>query len=521
MQFDNFQNIFTKCRLILGHKSWARVLAALDEDFSPQYFGDMLQSLKNTMELPGYIADLANLEYAFHKTKKESWPPRQPIQTTRANPSLTLISVSWNGLPIFFQEAGEVTVPSPALCPSHIMVWRHPKTGTVHVKQAEDIDLLALKLILEDIPPHEAAAMGDVAVKTIGGVINRGIAKGLLVSPDSRLKRSNGSKPEMHGEMSDYVTADVFTLQWHITQVCDLHCKHCYDRSDRKPLTFESAVAILDDLKDFCDHMHVKGQVSLTGGNPLLHPHFMEIYKEAKDRGFDIGILGNPTPVDQIEKLLKIAKPEFFQISLEGLAEHNDDIRGKGHFQKSMAFLDQLRQLDIYTMVMLTLTRSNLNQVLPLGFLLKDRTDYFTFSRLSTVGEGAQLLMPEKKEFETFLRKYEAASTEHPIFGLKDNLINIIRKEKNKSPFGGCTGFGCGAAFNFVAVLADGEVHACRKFPSLIGNISESTLFDIYHSKSGRIVSKRKSSLSKLQPNQRLQGMPCRHLQPWSQYFQE
>ena len=32
-------------------------------------------------------------------------------------------------------------------------------------------------------------------------------------------------------------------------------------------------------------------------------------------------------------------------------------------------------------------------------------------------------------------------------------------------PFGGCTGFGCGAAFNFMAVLPDGEVHACRKVP--------------------------------------------------------
>lgn len=39
---------------------------------------------------------------------------------------------------------------------------------------------------------------------------------------------------------------------------------------------------------------------------------------------------------------------------------------------------------------------------------------------------------------------------------------------------------GCGAAFNFVALLPDGQVHACRKFPSLIGNIHDRSLADIY-----------------------------------------
>jgi hypothetical protein len=50
--------------------------------------------------------------------------------------------------------------------------------------------------------------------------------------------------------------------------------------------------------------------------------------------------------------------------------------------------------------------------------------------------------------------------------GLKDNLLNLVLAEGGEAPFGGCTGNGCGAAFNFVTLLSDGEVHACRKFPS-------------------------------------------------------
>ena len=165
---------------------------------------------------------------------------------------------------------------------------------------------------------------------------------------------------------------------------------------------------------------------------------------------------------------------------------HNDDIRGKGHFKRSLVFLDQLKSLDIYTMVMLTLSRDNIHQVLPLADLLRDRIDFFTFNRLSTVGEGARLLMADPQEFQAFLKEYEAASRENPILGLKDNLLNIIRRDNNSELFGGCTGYGCGAAFNFVALLADGEVHACRKFPSPIGNIKKNRLSEIYRSRPAR-----------------------------------
>ena len=65
---------------------------------------------------------------------------------------------------------------------------------------------------------------------------------------------------------------------------------------------------------------------------------------------------------------------------------------------------------------------------------------------------------------------------------LKDNLLSILLEQEGLEPFGGCTGFGCGAAFNFLALLSDGEVHACRKMPSLIGNLKEAGLEEIYDS---------------------------------------
>ncbi len=450
------------------------------EDAGLESFPGTLESRTASMDLPGYIADLARLEWVLYQKKAQTDGSNRQVRTVTVNPTLTIVPVHWKNLATFIRT--NATDATPLNEPAHVMIWRHPKSGDLHCQEAVDIDLLALKLIVEQIDPKEAATLGKVTPGDIQAAIDRAIFHGFLLSPGSRIRRAKPSAGKIDPSLTRFLSTDTFTLQWHVTQACDLHCKHCYDRSDRAPMVLDTAMAILDDFYDFCRRMYVRGQVTFSGGNPLLYPHLDDIYRAASDYGFGIAILGNPAPLARIRQLLEIARPLYFQISLEGLAEHNDTIRGKGHFARSLDFLDGLRSLDIYTMVMLTLTRDNLAQVLPLAELLKDRADLFTFNRLSTVGEGAKLLMPDKAAFESLLREYVAAAATNPRMGLKDNLINIIRREKGATPFGGCAGHGCGAAFNFLALLPDGEVHACRKFPSLIGNIVENSLYDIYHS---------------------------------------
>jgi selenobiotic family peptide radical SAM maturase len=235
-------------------------------------------------------------------------------------------------------------------------------------------------------------------------------------------------------------------------------------------------------MKEFCANKNVDGQIIFTGGNPFLYPDFDELYKEASDMGFIISILGNPVPEKRLKRIIEIQKPNFYQVSLEGLEEHNDEIRGKGHFQRTIKFLSLLRKLDVYSMVMLTLTGDNINQVLPLADFLRDKADIFHFNRLSAVGEGANLKMATPHEYSRFLEDYLKASEKNPVLGFKESLFNILYEKKGADFFGGCTGYGCGAAFNFFALLPDGEVHACRKFPSLIGNIKENSLVEIYDS---------------------------------------
>jgi len=151
-----------------------------------------------------------------------------------------------------------------------------------------------------------------------------------------------------------------------------------------------------------------------------------------------------------------------------------------------MAFLPILRNLGIKAHIMLTLSRDNINQVLPLGEILRNKADSFTFNRLAQVGEGAQLAIPSRDKYQAFLIDYVEAAKTNPVMGLKDNLTNIIFHQRGEEIFGGCAGYGCSAAFNFIAILPDGEAHACRKFPSYIGDVYHQSIGEIYDSAAAR-----------------------------------
>jgi selenobiotic family peptide radical SAM maturase len=247
-------------------------------------------------------------------------------------------------------------------------------------------------------------------------------------------------------------------------------------------MPLSEARRVLAALVDFCRRRRVSPQVCLTGGDPLRYPHFWELYQAVATANVPVSLLGNPIPAAQIERILTVRPPQYYQVSLEGLREHNDEIRGPGHYDRTVMFLRAAREAGLRTHVMLTLTRANLGQVVPLGEELRLLTCRFTFNRLSQVGEGERLEVPGREEYASFLTQYLAARRDNPVFGVKDNLFNIARHHFRRPLYRGCTGFGCGAAFNFVALLPDGEVHACRKFPSLVGNVRERSLGEIYDS---------------------------------------
>lgn len=472
---------FTACRSIIGCERWDKLFrGSTFSDDPASRLKELIQAGEQGM--PKYLPDLARLEYTIEDILTSENRIPDDIREICLNPTLRLIDLSWNNLlPLLPHGKTEKHIdPKPGR--ELVVVWKEPQAQRVKYRVVSQGDLLAMKIVEEKIDPEKAAEEGNVSIGFIDAILDEAVQEGILLSPPSQIRRDPSIFSVNEYADDSFLTSHSFTLQWHITQACDLHCRHCYDRSARSTMTLDQGIRILDDVRRFCRSRHVMKAVSFTGGNPFLYPHFLELYRAASERGFSIGILGNPTEREKIEQLISIQKPTHFQVSLEGLQEQNDFIRGKGHFKRVLAFLRVLKELNVFSMVMLTLTKNNMKEIIPLAEILNEHADRFHFNRLSMVGEGANLILPEKEEYLAFLDSYEKAVQKYPVLGVKDNMLSILSYKKGHEPFGGCTTFGCGAAFNFLAVLSDGEVHACRKFPSAIGNIYRQGVAEIYDS---------------------------------------
>jgi selenobiotic family peptide radical SAM maturase len=445
----------------------------------------LIATLAADLNLP-FLPELARLEDLARQVDSALAVPRNEAGLFLVNPTLQTIELAWRNL------LGRTGLASddggaPESGREMVFLWRQPGSGELAGKVAGDEDLLVLKIIMEGLALAEVAAAGHIPVEALAQARQRAAGRGFVLAPASLLCRDQAVFPdECRVDRDRFFTAAGFTLQWHLTQACDLHCRHCYDRSSRSLLGLEQGLAVLDEVRDFCRDRHARGNITFSGGNPLLYAHFFALYQAARERNLNVAILGNPTTRPILARLQRIQPAVRYQVSLEGLPAHNDYIRGKGHFARTIAFLALLRELGIFSMVMLTLTRDNLEQVLPLAELLRGKVDSFTFNRLTMVGEGANLHSVAPEDFRLFLPKFLAAARDNPALRLKENLFNIIRYQGGRELFRGCAGYGCGAAFSFLTLLPDGEVHACRKFPSPVGNILQQGLAEIYDSQAAR-----------------------------------
>ena len=293
-----------------------------------------------------------------------------------------------------------------------------------------------------------------------------------------------------------------FLLQWHVTARCQQHCKHCYmydeptyENECENELSFEKCIGILNDYKEFCEKMNVNGRISFSGGDPLLREDIFQLIKEAKNRGFVVGVLGNPFLVENdVSHKLKEAGIHHYQVSLDGLEETHDALRKKGSFRATIRSIELLKSKGIQVHVMNTLSKVNGKDLLPLMKLVGELgVDVFAFGRITCNGSAKQFRETniEPQEYRKILEMVDAYSKKlnsdgiSTIYAHKCHLWKLYKYENNAirlvddkdTIFGGCS-----IGISGMVLLADGTAMACRRFPSYVGKVPEESIYDVFMS---------------------------------------
>jgi radical SAM protein with 4Fe4S-binding SPASM domain len=294
---------------------------------------------------------------------------------------------------------------------------------------------------------------------------------------------------DVAGSATVKATEKDFFLQWHLTERCNLACRHCYQSGvesgemDVRAIR-ETADEVADMLKDWAQRYDIvfAPSLNITGGEPLLRKDLFEILSLVGQYGFERYLLTNGTLInrDKAKRLKSLV--DGVQVSMEGPEALHDSIRGKGSFKRAASGVEALVSQGIPVSLNATISRLNAHS---LSFLVELGRDLgvkkIGFSRLVPRGKGAELKMQ-------MLTPDEVRHIYLSLLALADDTIEVDSGDPlaalmgtHPNGDGGDTPYGgCAAGVSGLTLLADGTVTPCRRLPIPLGNVTRDSLRHIW-----------------------------------------
>jgi radical SAM protein with 4Fe4S-binding SPASM domain len=202
-----------------------------------------------------------------------------------------------------------------------------------------------------------------------------------------------------------------------ITGACNLKCCHCWVSAGEA--TSHAHVPLRTIRRIVKDFAAIGGEgLRITGGEPLSHPHWLDILKFSRSLRFKTIILQTNAMLirdEHLEPLRELDFPGFtIQISLDGVtARTHDLVRGKGAYRGAMQGIEKLVQEGLGQRISIFFTemRHNLGEIPE----LLDFADRMGFGSVSTgslvlcgrASETSLVAPPKMEQYMSLLERYD------------------------------------------------------------------------------------------------------------------
>jgi radical SAM protein with 4Fe4S-binding SPASM domain len=278
-----------------------------------------------------------------------------------------------------------------------------------------------------------------------------------------------------------------FFIQWHITNLCNLRCRHCYqdDFSKTEDLDWPGLRKISDNILSTIKQWDKTACIHLTGGEPLLKKEIFLLldHLDQQPTVEELGIITNGLLFDRdvIERVSLLSKLRKIKISLDGAnAETHDSIRGKGTFQRVIQNLPLIKREGRFEIIlMFTVMRRNFRNLLSLLNLCGHLgVDGLILERFIPWGRGREMIdeVLDKKEWK------ELVETLLEFFSMKGD--DVFPYQAFQVIFGGeeteLSGAPCVIGRDGLCIMPEGSVFPCRRFPISMGNVLSNSLKQVW-----------------------------------------
>lgn len=296
---------------------------------------------------------------------------------------------------------------------------------------------------------------------------------------------------------------NLFHIQWHITNLCNLRCEHCYqdDFSTEKDLRWEGLKKVADQILATLKEWSQTACIHLTGGEPLLKPELFLLLEDLEQSPLidELGIITNGLLLNGtiLEKLSSFSKLKKIKISLDGAdADTNDSIRGRGVFERTIQTITQIQKNYRFEVIlMFTVMKRNVREVLSFFKLSQDLgVRGFIIERFIPWGRGRKRLdeVLEEEEWGEMVKmlfNYFSIQEEDSLFPYQAFQVSFADDEPE------LLGAPCIIGREGLCIMPDGEVFPCRRFPLSIGNLLQTSLMKIWEASDLLNILRKKENL--------------------------
>jgi radical SAM protein with 4Fe4S-binding SPASM domain len=283
-----------------------------------------------------------------------------------------------------------------------------------------------------------------------------------------------------------------FFIQWHLTERCNLRCRHCYQgRKKMEEMTPGDVRQEIDGATEMfqaweeAHGIRVVPSIHFTGGEPFLYDGLWEVIGHARKKGCKVALLSNGGLISREEAARAFAfGVTDIQVSLEGPHDLHDRIRGRGSFASAMRGVERLVEAGNRVSANVTLSRLNWKQIDETVEIARKTGFYgIGFSRVVPCGRGKAFL-------KNFLSPLELRTAYERVAALNDPRFEVVSADPlsgvlagtQPSPGYSLTLSGCSAGFSGVTITSDGSVMPCRRIGLVAGNLREQSLREIWAS---------------------------------------
>lgn len=285
---------------------------------------------------------------------------------------------------------------------------------------------------------------------------------------------------------NNYTSAPInVTLKF--TNACNLNCLHCHSKSGESKLNMRKEMAF-DIIKQLRENK-VFG-INISGGEPLLYPHFFEVVDYMNKLGIRVTVSTNAVLItDEIAKKMSEYQIKGVQISLDGCDENvHDKIRNvRGCYKKTLNGIKLLEKYNIPVMLVTVISEQTVEEYSNIiDFAYKIGAKAHKTNAMLPIGNAKENmnLVEDKflsKYIQVWKRKKEEYKDKMEIKGEMGFLMQVGLDYYHSEKKPNILNVGCPAGVTTCAILENGDVVPCSFCADIVcGNIKEKKFKEIW-----------------------------------------